>query len=405
MTKHTLRFFLFIAWIGCSLPGISQVTSSLPNPANQIGTQTSRWSAEKANAWYAKQPWLFGANYNPANTINQLEMWQTETFDPATIDKELGWAEAMGVNTLRVFLHDLLWQQNAEAYHKRIDQFLSICQKHKIRPMLVLFDSCWDPHPKLGKQREPTPGIHNSGWVQGPGADALTDVSQYPRLEAYVKGVVGAFKNDNRVLLWDVWNEPDNTNDNSYGQSHTIQTELPKDRKIAIIERLLPQVFQWARAANPTQPLTTGVWQFWRNDWSELSTIPAFDKMQLDQSDVITFHQYSDAPALEKIIANLKKLGRPIICTEFMARGAKSKFQTHLPIAKRENVGMICWGLVAGKSQTYLPWDSWQKPYVNVREPEVWFHEILKPDGSPIDPEEVAAIKKATKKQAEKTAH
>ncbi len=363
--------------------------------AQDVPSASGRWTAARANAWYAKEPFLFGGNYNPANAINELEFWQAETFDPATIDKELGWAEQMGVNTMRVFLHDLPYKQDARGFIKRIDTFLAICEKHKIRPMLVLFDSCWDPYPKLGQQHEPVPGIHNSGWVQSPGADALTDVSQYPRLEAYVKGVIGAFKNDKRVLMWDMWNEPDNTNDNSYGANHTIRTELPKDRKIAIVGRLLPQVFQWGRAVNPTQPLSSGIWRDFVDDWSNAAAIPAFNRMQLENSDVITFHQYSDAAALEKLIAGLKKLGRPLICTEFMARGVSSKFQTHLPIAKREKVGMVAWGFVAGKSQTFLPWDSWQKPYVNGREPSVWFHEILKGDGTFYDPAEEIAIKAA----------
>ena len=106
-------------------------------------------------------------------------------------------------------------------FKKRIDTFLGIAAKHKIRPMLVLFDSCWDPFPKLGPQRAPKPGVHNSGWMQSPGAEALKDRSQYPRLEAYVKGVVGAFANDDRVLAWDVWNEPDNPNRSSYGKAGT----------------------------------------------------------------------------------------------------------------------------------------------------------------------------------------
>lgn len=360
-------------------------------------TQTpGRWTAAKANAWYAREPFLFGANYNPANAINELEFWQADTFDPATIDKELGWAENLGINTLRVFLHDLPYKQDPKGFVKRIDTFLAICQKHKIRPVMVLFDSCWDPLPKLGKQHDPTPGVHNSGWVQSPGADALTDVSQYPRLEAYVKGIVGAFATDKRVLLWDVWNEPDNTNDSSYGDANTIKTELPKARKIAIIQALLPQVFQWARAARATQPLTAGVWH---SDWSGKTPFSAFDQMMLDNSDVITFHQYADAGALEQVIPYMKSLGRPVICTEFMARGVNSKFQTHLPIAKREKVGMICWGFVAGKSQTFLPWDSWQKPYVNGNVPSVWFHEILKGDGTPYDPTEVVAIKAAMGKK------
>lgn len=358
-------------------------------------TTTGRWSAEKANKWYAKEPFLVGSNYAPANAINELEMFQADSFDPATIDKELAMAESIGMNTMRVFLHDLLWQDPA-GFTKRLDQFLSICAKHKIRPMLVLFDSCWDPFPKLGKQHEPVPGIHNSGWVQSPGAAALTDVSQYPRLEAYVKGVVGAFKNDTRILAWDVWNEPDNTNDNSYGKN---EKKLEPANKVAIVMNLLPHVFAWARAAGASQPLTSGVWVYRTpDDWKNPAKWTPMEKVQFDNSDVITFHQYSNPAELEKVIPALQSLGRPVICTEYMARGVNSKFQTHLPIAKKAKVGMINWGFVAGKTQTFLPWDSWQKPYVNGREPAIWFHEVFKQDGTPVDPAEVAAIKQATGK-------
>src|ERR1700757_924803 len=179
---------------------------------------SQRWSKEKADQWYSDEPWLVGSNYLPADAINQLEMWQARTFDPKEIDKELGWAESLGMNTMRVFLHDLLWKQDAPGFKNRIDSFLKIAEKHKIRPMFVLFDSCWDPFPKLGKQHAPTPGVHNSGWVQSPGVNALKDPAQYGRLEAYVKGVVGAFANDKRVLAWDIWNEPDNDNRSSYGK-------------------------------------------------------------------------------------------------------------------------------------------------------------------------------------------
>ena len=382
MKRLSVLVFLFISTFS-----LAQQSNSLP-----------RWPAAKANTWYAKEPFLVGANYAPANAINELEMFQADSFDPGTIDKELAMAQSIGMNTMRVFLHDLLWQ-DAAGFTKRLDQFLSICAKHKIRPMLVLFDSCWDPYPKLGKQHDPVPGYHNSGWVQSPGAAALTDVSQYTRLEAYVKGVVGAFKNDKRILAWDIWNEPDNTNDNSYGQNHTIKTELPKSQKIAIVTNLLPKVFQWAREAGATQPLTSGVWIFGGDhDWGTPAKWTPMERAQFDNSDIITFHQYSNADELTKIIPVLQKMGRPVICTEYMARGVNSKFQSHLPIAKQAKVGMINWGFVAGKTQTFLPWDSWQKPYVNGREPAVWFHEVFKQDGTPVDPAEVAAIKQATGK-------
>src|SRR6187397_483486 len=116
-----------------------------------------KWSEQQARDWYAKQSWLVGANYNPASAINQLEMWQAETFDPKRIDLELGWAEGLGFNTMRVFLHDIPWKTDSAGFLKRIDAFLDIAAKHKIRPMFVFFDSCWNPNPKAGKQPEPKP--------------------------------------------------------------------------------------------------------------------------------------------------------------------------------------------------------------------------------------------------------
>ncbi len=223
--------------------------------------QTPRWSEQKANEWYARQPWLVGSNYIPASAINELEMWQADTFDPAEIDKELGWAESLGMNTMRVFLHDLLWQEDAVGFQKRLDQFLAIAAKHHIRPLLVLFDSCWDPAPRLGKQREPIPGVHNSGWVQSPGDEALADPAQVPHFRAYVQGVVGGFAKDDRILGWDLWNEPDNAGGGNY--SHPGLAASEKAARVAV---LLSQVFAWAREVNPTQPLTSGLWD---NDISQ----------------------------------------------------------------------------------------------------------------------------------------
>lgn len=361
----------------------------------QIQAQ-NRWTPEKANKWYATQPLLVGANFVPSTAINQLEMFQAETFDPATINKELGWAAAIGMNTMRIFLHDLLYLQDPEGFKKRLDMVLNICAKHKIRPMLVLFDSCWYPFPKLGTQQAPTPGVHNSFWVQSPGADALTDVSQYPRLEAYVKGIVGAYKNDNRILMWDMWNEPDNTNASSWGEKNK---KMEPANKVATITRLLPDVFKWARSVSPSQPLTCGVWQPGNaENWKDESKLSVMDKIQIDNSDVVSFHHYGEPKDFEKIILNLQKFNRPLICTEYMARGSNSLFTNILPIAKQYKVAAINWGLVVGKTQTNLPWDSWQEPYTNGRELKFWFHEVFKSDGSPYKIEETEAIKKATGK-------
>ncbi len=350
-----------------------------------FGNAQKRWTVEQANDWYANQPLLVGCNYIPYNAINELEMWQEGTFDTARINQELGWAESIGMNTLRVFTHDLLWQQDAEGFKKRLDQFLVICEKHHIRPMLVLFDSVWDPYPQLGKQHEPKPGVHNSGWVQSPGWKALQDKKQYPRLEAYVKGVVSAFSKDNRVLCWDIWNEPDNLNVPSYTE--------PKI-KLEIIAKLLPQAFAWARSANPTQPLTSGVWKINYNHFTSLSPV---EKIQLDQSDITSFHSYDKAVEFEKFFQFLLQFKRPVLCTEYLARGNKSTFETILPIARKYKIGMINWGFVAGKTQTNLPWDSWESPYINGRHPAVWHHEIFYPDGRPYKQDEVDFIRKFTK--------
>ncbi len=344
-----------------------------------------RWTEAQANAWYAAQPWPVGADFLPSTSINELEMWQADSFDEKTIDRELGWAEGIGMNTMRVFLHNLLWEQDPEGFKKRIDIFLTIAARHHIRPMFVLFDSCWDPYPKLGPQHPPIPGVHNSGWVQAPGAAVLEDSSQYPKLEQYVKGVVGAFANDPRILAWDIWNEPDNGNMGSYAK------EEPRD-KDEIVLKLLPQVFAWVRSVHPTQPLTSGVW---RGDWTSLDAMPPMARVQIENSDVITFHDYDWPEHFEKSLHELEQFHRPLICTEYMARGNGSTIDTILPIAQKYRVGAINWGLVAGKSQTYLPWDSWKRPY-ELEQPPIWFHDVFHPDGTPYREREVEIIRDLT---------
>jgi Cellulase (glycosyl hydrolase family 5) len=353
--------------------------------STHVFADMQRWSEEKANGWYQQQPWLVGSNFIPATAINELEMWQAATFDPQEIDKELGWAQSLGMNTMRVFLHDLLWQQDAEGFKRRIDSFLTIAARHHIRPVFVLFDSCWDPFPKLGPQHPPIPGVHNSGWVQSPGAAALRDPAQYTRLKEYVQGVVGAFASDSRVLAWDLWNEPNNGNGGAYGA-----VELPN--KADLVLALLPQVFAWARSVNPSQPLTSGVWA---GDWSSPEKLSPTERVQLEQSDVISFHNYSWPEDFERHVEWLENYHRPILCTEYMARPMGSTFDLILPVAKKHHVAAINWGLVAGRTQTYLPWDSWQKPYV-LEKPPVWFHEVFYQDGKPYREREVRIIRELT---------
>jgi hypothetical protein len=331
------------------------------------------WTPAQANEWYAKQPWMVGADYIPASAVNQLEMWQAETFDPARIDTELAWAEGIGMNTMRVFLHDLLWEQDREDFRKRIDRLLEICRKHHVRVLFVLFDSVWEAEPKLGPQNPPIPGVHNSRWVQSPGVTALHDPAQEGRLASYVQGVVGEFARDERIIGWDVWNEPSNAKEH-----------------IERVRTLLPKVFAWARSANPTQPLTSGVFQ--DTGWTE-GKPSAIDEIQLKESDVISFHDYHWPEVFESKVVRLERLGRPVWCTEYLARGAGSTFDGSLPIGRRHHVAMINWGLVDGRTQTRLPWDSWTIPYVNGREPVVWHHDVFRADGTPYRQAEVDLVR------------
>jgi len=343
-----------------------------------------RWTRERARAWADSTGWLVGSNFAPSTAINQLEMWQAATFDPRTIDRELGWAESLGMNTMRVFLHNLLWTQDSIGFLNRMDQFLTIAQRHHIRPMFVLFDAVWDPMPHLGRQRAPIPHLHNSGWVQSPGAAILSDTARYEVLKGYVQGVVGRFAKDRRVAAWDIFNEPDNTNRPAY-----IAYEPIHKQELAL--SLMRRAFAWARAMNPSQPLTAAPWV---GDYVDSTRMRPATKFMLENSDVITFHSYDDSATVEKLITALERYGRPIICSEYMARPRGSTFQSILPIFARRHVGAINWGFVSGKTQTIYPWDSWNNEYT--AEPKVWFHDIFRPNGVPYDSAEVQLIRSIT---------
>lgn len=326
---------------------------------------TLRWSQEKAAAWYAQQPWLNGANFQPSSAINQVEMWAGDTFDAATIDKELGWAEELGFNLMRVYLSSEVWKTDADGLKKRMDEYLTISSKHGIKTLFVFFDDCWNEETVTGKQPAPKPGTHNSGWVQDPAASLRLDtIALYPVLEKYVKDILTTFKNDDRVLLWDLYNEP--------GNSQHGMASMP----------LLKNVFKWARAVNPSQPISVGVWFF---------KYPELNQFQLENSDVVTYHNYSDPNNHQLWIDLLKTYGRPMICTEYMARRNNSRFENIMPLLKKNNVGAINWGFVSGKTNTIFAWDE---PKPNEKEPTLWFHDIYRQDKTPFDPSEVELIKK-----------
>ena len=349
-----------------------------------------RWTVEAASQWYDALPWLVGCNFTPAYAVNQLEFWQAETFDPNAIDRELGWAAALGMNAVRVYLHDLLWAEDSGRFIARIETYLSIAGKHGIATMFVLFDSCWHPEPALGPQRAPIPGVHNPGWVQSPGVPALEDPSQLPRLQAYVSGVVTAFANDERVLAWDIWNEPDNGSEVSLCDPHLLAA------KGELVAPVLAAAFEWARRVRPIQPLTSGIWL---GDWSEAQRLSPIQHVQLSNSDIISFHNYEEPEKFACRVGWLKSHDRPVICTEYMARSAGSTFHGVLPYAKEHRIGAFSWGLVSGRTQTHLAWNATDNDNIE-RGTSPWFHDVLHPDGRPFCEKEAEFLKWITGKPA-----
>jgi len=334
-----------------------------------VAIQAQQWSVQKANDWYRQQGWLRGCNFQPSTAINQLEMFQAASFDTATINRELGWAQELGFNVMRVYLHHLLWTADKVGFKKRLDSYLAISSRHGIKTLFVLFDDCWNDTAWVGRQPDPKPGVHNSGWVRDPGTMIYRNPDTVKILELYVKDLLSSFSSDKRILMWDLYNEP--------GNNRQFNKSMP----------LLKKVFQWAREVNPSQPVTAGV-------WSNGPNYKDLNKFQLENSDVITYHNYAYIDNHKKAIDTLRKFGRPMICTEYMARRNGSLFFTIMPLLKNENVGAINWGFVSGKTNTIFAWDT---PLPDLKEPPLWFHDILRQDKTPFSQTEVDFIKSLTK--------
>jgi hypothetical protein len=350
-----------------------------PDP---IGT---RWSEAKAWEWQKEQGWMAGANFNPSTAINQLEFFQESTFDRETIDRELAWSAELGMKIHRVYLHNLLWDQDSLGFLSRVDEFLTLANKHNIKTMLVLLDDVWHPIPKLGTQPDPIPFVHNSGWVQAPGAAILGDSLRHHELKNYIKGVMGRFANDTRVVAWDLYNEPDNV------ANQPGRAEIEIKDKYTFAFSLLKKVMRWAREVNPSQPLTVGLWQGNHKLWGTPGALRPLERFMVENSDVISFHAYDEPEIVKEKIVELKKYNRPLLCTEYMARTNGSTFEKILPILKENQIHAINWGFVSGKTNTIFPWSSWNTPFDSI--PKIWFHDVYRTDKTPFSEQEIEFLK------------
>lgn len=350
------------------------LASVLLRPANREDNTAGQWSRERAWDWSRGRPWLVGCNYVPSTAVNDVEMWQADTFDAPTIDRELGWARDIGFNSVRVFLNYVVWKADPDGLKERFRRFLEIADKHEISVMPILFDDCnfAGRVAAAGKQPDPILGVHNSQWVSSPPLAMITDREAWPGLERFTKDVVGAFSQDHRVVMWDLYNEP--------GNSGLGDKSLP----------LVEAIFAWARAAQPHQPLTIGA-------WADLNSSMSHRMMAL--SDVVSFHGYDTLPGIQAKLEICRQFGRPVVCTEWLHRQSGNTVETILPFFQLQRVGCYNWGLVYGRTQTYMPWGS--KPDDPV--PALWQHDLLHPDGRPYVAAELGLIRRLVEKSRVRT--
>lgn len=358
-----------------------------------------RWSEAEAKRWWQELPWICGFNFLPSSAVNFVEMWHPDTFDAHGIERELGWAADIGFNAIRINLPFVGWVHDRDGLLDRLDRVIGIASARGIDTVPCLLDDCGfgGEEPVWGPQPEPLPGIHNSRAVASPGRGAVLDQGLRPQLKVYLQDIIGNFRSDPRILFWDLYNEPGNRMDfSNIGYSH-YDPEL-EDQALVLME----QCFDWARDVVPEAPLSVAAWTTPLPDDDAHPYQTEIDRSALLHSDIITFHAYWSKDRVEQFIDYLEVLDRPILCTEWMARSVDSRISDQLQLFNNRSVGCFQWGLVKGRSQTWLPWpDDLVRAHGGTVDPDIWFHDLLHEDGRPYDPSEVATIRSLTGQMAQ----
>jgi hypothetical protein len=353
-----------------------------------------RWSASDAKSWWQARPWICGFNYLPSTAVNFIEMWHADTFDLATIEREFGWASEIGFNAVRVNLPFLGWTNDREGLIDRFDRLLGTARAHGLDTVPCLFDDCGfgGEEPIWGPQPDPVPGVHNSRAVASPGRAAVLNMGLRPALGDYVRDVIGAFRNDPRILFWDLYNEPGNRMDFEGAQYSEFDADLGSQAL-----SLMESSFAIAREVCPDAPLTVAAWTTPLPDSDAHPYQTEIDRSALLNSDIVTFHAYWNRRRVTRFIDYLEVLDRPIICTEWMARQIDSRISDQLALFRDRGVGCFQWGLVKGRTQTWLPWpDDLVRAHGGRVDRSVWFHDLLHEDGRPYDANEVDTIRDLT---------
>lgn len=353
-----------------------------------------RWSKERIWEWYNSRPWFRGCNYMSADCANRVDQWQELGFEERfkTTEEELKLMQETGFNTVRLIPEYVVWKEEHDGFMERFERYISLCAKYGISCMIVLANDCMPPKTELWKKPyvgEQTYdwGYHGGkkhsqhGMHEGPAPHFyLDDADTREDYFDFVRELVTTYKNDERICVWDVYNEP--------GNSKRKDITLPN----------LKKMFEIVREIDPIQPLTAGLFMMRSDESIPLCEIEQFSA---ENSDIITYHFYRDYNAHVQVIKRLKKFGRPLMNTEWLGRCLHNDIFDLFPLFYLEKIGCYNWGFVAGKYQTYEPWEAtWQK-YALGKETNVdftkWFHDLYRPNHRPYDPKEIAVIKRFCK--------
>ena len=348
---------------------VSPATRSVVQNRNRIPATPgqpvvhNRWDNRRTWLWYENIGIVKGVNYVPRNAVNSTEMWMEDSFDPEVIGEEIGWAQDAGYTTLRVQLQYAVWKEDPAGFLDRVNKFLELAEDHDLQVVPVLFDgrNFAQADPVVGPQPEPVPGAYNARWTPSPGESAVKDRSAWPDLERYVKDVIGTFKRDDRVVYWDLYNRA--------GDDELWETALP----------LMDQTFNWAREVDPQQPLAMAAWTRYES---------AMTTRMLERSDIITFQSFESAGQVEALLLLLARYDRPIICSDWLMRQRGNTFENLLPLFSVNHVGWFNQGLVNGKTQGWIQ----QEKFRSDTQPDLWQHDVFKPDGAAYDEEEIKLV-------------
>ena len=353
--------------------------------------RTGPWTKEQAWEWYNAQPWIRGCNYMPASAANRYDMWQVWDCERRfeEMERELALAESIGFNAVRIIIAEdngfAVWCEDHDGYMRNLERFLALCGKHKIRAIMCLGNDCSRPKP-LWSVPKPGPQPYDIGYHGGRkqsqhgsfpgmiGYISADDPELRPKFFKMCGEVMEKYKDDDRVLFWNIWNEPGN---NGRGK---------------VSAPLVKEMFELAWKIGVKQPCAADVW----NGKLE-PNLETAEGVAAAWSDIISFHCYSPLPSQIAYVKQLKeKFGRPMLNTEWLARIRGCDVQDCYPYFAQENIGCTCWGFVAGKYQTYEPWEGmWRRVEKGYRGYKMtkWFHDLFRPSLRPYDPEEIDVIK------------